>query len=241
LGEQSGWLVSEQLLQYAFVHRIKMDQQQTPSQSLLDAMNWRYSVKLFRRGASIDSDLWSSLESCLALSPSSYGLQPWKFIVVTDAALKRKLRLHSWNQAQVEDCSHYVVVCARETIDEPFVDQYIARMIEVRGGTIEQLAGLKKIIVSDLLRGPRAAKILEYSTWQCYLALGNLVTAAALLKVDTCPIEGFVPAEYDKILGLAGTGWRSVVCCAAGYRHADDKYQNLKKVRNTIESLFERH
>ncbi|HEY3269866.1 MAG TPA: NAD(P)H-dependent oxidoreductase [Geothrix sp.] len=208
-------------------------------ESLLQQLNWRYATKKFDPTKKISTADWSVIEQALILTPSSYGLQPWKFIVVTDPALKAKLRPASWNQSQVEDCSHLVVLTARQDITEADVDHFIERIAEVRGVSIESLAGYKGYMVGDLVNGPRHAIIHEWAARQTYIALGNLMTAAALLGVDACPFEGIEPAKYDEILGLKGTGYATISACPLGYRAADDKYASAHKVRFEAKDVVE--
>jgi len=198
---------------------------------LLAALRWRYATKQFDAKKPIPTALWDALEDILVLSPSSYGLQPWQFFVVTDSSVKAALLPHSWNQPQVTDCSHHVVFAIRSTIDATFVEKYIARIAEVRGVTGESMEFYRGMIHSDLLDGPRSKIILEWAARQAYIALGNLMTSAALLGVDTCPMEGFVPEKYDEILGLSEKGFQSVVACACGYRADSDKSASASKVR----------
>lgn len=208
-------------------------------ESLLQQLNWRYATKKFDPSKKISAADWAVLEQALVLTPSSYGLQPWKFIVVTDPALKTKLRPASWNQSQVEECSHLVVLTAKQDITEADVDRFIARIAEVRGVTAESLAGYKDYMVGDLVKGPRHAIIHEWAARQTYIALGNLMTSAALLGVDACPFEGIEPAKYDEILGLKGTGYATISACPLGYRAADDKYANAPKVRFEAKDVVE--
>lgn len=198
---------------------------------LLGLQSGRYAVKRFDPLRLIPVDLWSALEESLRLSPSSYGLQPWQFLVVQDRDLRKKLRAVSWGQSQVEDASHYVVFLANETMTVEHVNLWIRELAQARGVSEESLAGFRKGVISDVIDGPRAAWAKEWMARQCYIALGNLMTSAALLGVDTCPMEGLDPDRYDEILGLRGSGLRTVVACAVGYRHADDKYQHLPKAR----------
>ena len=200
-------------------------------ESLLQQLNWRYATKKFDPSKKISTADWAVIEKALILTPSSYGLQPWKFIVVTDSALKAKLRPASWNQSQVEDCSHLVVLTAKRDITELDVDRFIDRIAEVRGVTVESLAGYKGYMVGDLVNGSRHAIIHEWAARQTYIALGNLMTSAAMLGVDACPFEGIEPAKYDEILGLKGTGYTTISACPLGYRAADDKYASAPKVR----------
>ncbi len=199
--------------------------------SLLQQLNWRYATKKFDPTRKVPSADWAVLEEALILTPSSYGLQPWKFIVVTDPALKTKLRPASWNQAQVEDCSHLVVFTAKQDITESDVDRFIARTAEVRGVSVESLAGYRGYMVGDLVNGARHATIQEWAARQTYIAMGNLLTSAAVLGIDACPFEGLEPAKYDEILGLKGTGYATVAACPLGYRAGDDKYASTPKVR----------
>jgi nitroreductase len=200
-------------------------------ESLLKQLNWRYATKKFDPARKIPLAVWSVLEEALILTPSSYGLQPWKFIVVTDQALKTRLRPASWNQAQVEDCSHLVVFTAKQDITETDVDRFIARIAEVRGVTAESLAGFRGFMVGDLVNGARHAIIHEWAARQTYIAMGNLLTSAAVLGIDACPFEGLEPAKYDEILGLKGSGFATVAACPLGYRGPDDKYASVPKVR----------
>ena len=199
--------------------------------ALIEVLNWRYATKQFDPAKKIPAAVWEALEDALVLSPSSYGLQPWQFFVVTDPAIKAALRPHSWDQTQVTDCSHHVVFAARTTVDEAFVDKYIARIAEVRGVSPESMGFYKEMMASDILNGPRSKVVQKWAARQVYIALGNFMTSAALLGVDTCPMEGMDPAKYDEILGLPAKGFNTVVACPAGYRAESDKYASLPKVR----------
>src|SRR5512133_1419198 len=209
------------------------------SDSLLQQLAWRYATKKFDPSKKVSADDWAVLEEALILTASSYRLQPWKFIVVTDPALKAKLRPASWNQSQVEDCSHLVVLTAKQDITEADVDHFIERIAEVRGATVESLAGYKGYMVCDLVNGPRHTIIHEWAARQTYIALGNLMTSAALLGVDACPFEGIEPAKYDEILDLKGTGYSTISACPLGYRAADDKYASAPKVRFEAKDVVE--
>ena len=198
---------------------------------LIETLTWRYATKQFDPSKKIPATLWETLEEALVLTPSSYGLQPWQFFVITDPAVKASLRPHSWDQSQVTDCSHFVVFASRCVVDEAFVDKYIARIVAVRGGTTESMKFLKDMMASDILNGPRSKVVQKWAARQTYIALGNFMTSAALLGVDTCPMEGMDPSKYDEILGLPAKGFNAVVACPAGYRSATDKYASLPKVR----------
>jgi nitroreductase len=210
-----------------------------PPGSIDAALNWRYAVKAFDASQQIDSTTWAALENSLVMSPSSYGLQPWKFLVIADAALRAELRPHSWNQSQITDASHLVVFLAKREITSSDLDQLIHATSAVRGVPAEQLGFYRDLMQKDLLDGPRSQQIERWASNQVYIALGTFMTAAALLGVDTCPIEGFSPPDYDRILGLESSPYRTCVVCAAGYRDATDKYAGLAKVRYAPSELIE--
>jgi nitroreductase len=198
---------------------------------LLAAQTWRYATKQFDATKTIPAPIWQALEESLVLSPSSYGLQPWQFFVVTNPDLRAKLRPHSWNQSQITDASHLVVFTIPEKVDVPYMEKYLARIAEVRGVTLESLGFYRDMMMADVIAGPRQAWVREWAARQVYIALGNFMTSAALVGVDTCPLEGIDPREYDAILDLPAKGFNTIVACAAGYRSADDKYATLPKVR----------
>ncbi|MCP9926682.1 NAD(P)H-dependent oxidoreductase [Cyanobium sp. CH-040] len=206
---------------------------------LLPALHWRYATKAFDAGRRIPAETWAALEQSLVLSPSSYGLQPWKFLVIDDPGLRAELRPHSWNQSQVTDASHLVVFLAQRTVSEADLDRLISATSAARGVSPEQLAGYRELMAKDLVHGPRSERIGTWASNQVYIALGTFMTAAALLGVDTCPIEGFSPPDYDRILGLEASLYRSAVVCAAGYRSSEDKYATLTKVRYPASELIE--
>ncbi|MFO1486194.1 MAG: NAD(P)H-dependent oxidoreductase [Verrucomicrobiaceae bacterium] len=195
---------------------------------LITALNWRYATKVFDPTKKIPADTWAALEESLVLTPSSFGLQPWKFLIVQDQELREKLVPHTWKQRQVADCSHLVVMMVKKSLSVEDVDAFITRMAEVRGGTADSLAGFRKMVVGIQSQGYMSK---DWAKMQAYIALGQFMTACALLNIDTCPMEGFVPEKYDEILGLETQGFTTAVLCPAGYRHSDDKYAVLPKIR----------
>jgi nitroreductase len=207
--------------------------------TLISALNWRYATKVFDPARKISSKDLDTLLQSLVLTPSSFGLQPYRFLVVTDPVLKARLREASWGQSQVTDCSHLVVFLARQQMTEADVDHYIQRIAKVRGDQPENLAGYRSMIVGTLVTGPRSASVPEWAARQAYIALGQFMAAAALLGLDTCPMEGLDPKKYDEILDLEATPFRTVVACPVGYRAEADKYASLAKVRFPAEELVE--
>lgn len=201
------------------------------SEDLVTQLNWRYATKKFDAARKIPAELWATLEQALVLSPSSYGLQPYRFIVVGDPELRKQLRAAAWDQSQVTDASHCVVLARRLTLSAADVEEFVNLTTDTRGMARGSLQGYLDMMVGDLVKGPRSAIIKEWTARQTYIALGNLLTSAALLGVDACPMEGFDPAKFDEILGLGAQGYGAACMCALGYRAVDDKYAVAAKVR----------
>ncbi len=200
----------------------------SPSQ-VIERLQWRYATKQFDATKKIDDATWTAIEDSLVLTPSSFGMQPWKFFVVTDDGVRQQLLEHSWKQAQVVDASHVVVLAMKKGVDDAEVDRYINYSASVQGIPAENLEGFGKVIKGFL--GNPQFDVNEWAAKQVYIAIGQLMATAAMLGVDACPMEGFVPTKYDEILGLDKLGYASVLVCPLGYRHADDKYATQAKVR----------
>lgn len=197
---------------------------------LLAALRFRYATKAFDPARKIPAETWCAFEKSLVLTPSSFGLQPWKFLVVENPEIREKLKAASWNQPQLIDASHLVVLTARTDLTQADIDSWIARLSEIQGTPIEVLAGLSGMI-SSFSSAMTPAEKQAWNTRQVYIALGQLMTAAAVLGIDSCPLEGISPADYDTILGLPGTGYATAVACALGYRSPEDKYAVAPKAR----------
>ncbi|MEL6494660.1 MAG: NAD(P)H-dependent oxidoreductase [Cyanobacteria bacterium J06623_7] len=210
----------------------------TPEQ-ILNRLNWRYATKKFDRERQISAADWQTLEQSLVLSPSSFGLQPWKFLVIRNADLRQQLQQSAWNQSQVVDASHLVVLASKTDVQDDDVDRYIQRVTQVRQMPPEKLAGMEKAIKGFLQAPPFPLDTEAWSTRQVYLALGFLIYSAALLDIDTCPIEGFQPAKFDEALGLNAKGYSSKVVCALGYRSPEDKVADMAKVRYETAEVVE--
>jgi nitroreductase len=200
------------------------------------ALEKRYAVKAFDSTKKIPAATWQEIEKSIILTPSSYGLQPWKALVIQDTALREQLVPHSWNQRQVADCSHLVVFITKKALSTSDIDSLIHRIIEIRGGTADALAGYRSMMTGAQEQGYMNE---DWAKKQAYIALGQLMLTAALHGVDDCPMEGFIPAEYDRILGLTDTGYTSAVLCPLGYRSETDRYATLPKVRFSPEQLIE--
>jgi nitroreductase len=209
-----------------------------PNDVIEQQLAWRYATKVFDPTQKISDADWRTLESSLILCPSSFGLQPWKFFVITDPEMKTKLKPATWNQSQVVDASHVVVFAIVKDLSVDHIDRFIARTAEVRGTTVEALAGFRKMLVGTMINPP--FDVNEWAARQCYIAIGFFMAAAAMLGIDVCPIEGFMPEKYDEILELESQGYSACVIAAVGYRSANDKYATMPKVRYKSEEVVKR-
>ncbi len=198
--------------------------------SFTDSLLWRYATKAFDPSKAIsEQELDSQLEA-LRLSPSSFGLQPWTFIVVKNPALRARIREVAWGQSQVTDASHLIVLCARRTIDAAYVKAFVDFIASERAMPRAQLEEYESMMTGFIASHSPEAKA-EWMKRQVYIALGILLASCAEAHIDATPMEGFDPAKVDEILGLGEKNLASVVLCPIGYRSADDGYAALKKVR----------
>jgi nitroreductase len=199
--------------------------------ALTDALHWRYATKKFDPARTIPDDIWAALEQALVLSPSTFGLQPWKFVVVRDRATREKLSEASHGQTQPLECSHFVVFAVRKGLASADVDHYVERISKVRSVPVEKLKGYSDVMKHSAERAREAGTLDGWMARQVYIALGGFMTAAALLGVDGCPMEGIDGPKFDEILGLPSKGYGALCACAVGYRSPDDTMASLPKVR----------
>lgn len=205
---------------------------------LIERLEWRYATKAYDSGRKIDPETWSALESALHLTASSGGLQPWAFVVVTDPEIRGKLVAASYGQTQVRDASHLVVFAARTDFDEQAVDAHVRRTAEVRDVPVESLASFRGMLVGGIVTAKDPVARREWAARQTYIALGTLLTSAALLGVDATPMEGINPAVFDDLLGLGPLGLTTTVIATLGYRSERDRYAAMPKVRFPKEQVF---
>ncbi|MEL6440765.1 MAG: NAD(P)H-dependent oxidoreductase [Cyanobacteria bacterium J06621_8] len=208
-------------------------------QQALEQLNWRYATKKFDATKKIPEASWQTLEQSLVLAPSSFGLQPWQFFVIRNPEIRQQLLEHSWGQTPVVNASHLVVFAIKNEVGNEDVERHIQHMAEVQQVASEKLSGLGNIIKGFINKPPYPLDLKEWAGKQAYIALGFFMTCAAMLEIDTLPMEGFVPAKYDEILDLNSKGYSSVVLCAAGYRADDDKYATAPKVRFPTEQIVQ--
>lgn len=203
----------------------------------LESLNWRYATKKFDSQKQISEEDLNTLLEAIRLSPSSYGLQPYHIYIIKDMDLREKLKAASWGQSQITDASHLIVFANNTSFDTDLIDNYLTNVSETRDIELNNLQPYGDFMKSKLIDLPDNIK----ETWtarQTYLALGNLLSAAADLKIDTCPMEGFEAETYNELLGIKDKGLNTSVVAAIGYRSEEDDTQHYKKVRQSKELLF---
>ena len=203
-----------------------------------DAFLWRAAIKEYNKEAVLISSEVETLLEAVRMSPSSYGLQPYKVLVVENKEIREKLKTASFGQTQVTDASHFVVFVARTDENEKDVALYIENIAKVRGLKKEDLAGYEGMMNGALSHMTAVGAKTAWASKQAYLGLGVLLTTAALMEIDASPMEGFDVAAYDEILGLAKDGYTTAVICALGKRVDAEDYSKLSKVRKSQEDFI---
>ena len=203
----------------------------------IESLQWRYAVKKFDENKSLSETQINTLKEAFNLTATSYGLQPIKMVVIKNKEIQQQLVEHSWNQQQVVQASHLLVICTPKNYTKKEVENYFDLVKEIRNTPDEILNPFKQ-----MLTGTIASKTQEeLSNWtknQAYIALGNLMTVAANEKIDSCPMEGFIPEKYDEILELDKHNLTSVLVLPVGFRAEDDYMKDLKKVRRKTEEVI---
>jgi len=205
---------------------------------MIDNLKWRYATKKFDKQKKVSAKDLSLLKEAVRLTASSYGLQPYKVLDVQNQEIREKLKPVSFGQPQVTDASNLFVFCANDDLTNVHIDEFIALTAATQGVDVAVFKGY-----SDFMKGAfESLTLADKHNWaarQAYIALGNLMTTAASMQIDVCPMEGFDAAQYNELLGLKGSGYSSVVIAAVGYRSAEDQSQFNAKVRKPVEELFE--
>ena len=205
--------------------------------TFLENQNWRYATKKFDATKKItDADL-AFLKEAIRLSTSSYGLQPYRVFIVENPELRAKLVAASYGQAQVADASHLLVFANELNFGEAGIDQLAATICKTRELPLEAIQGYVDYMKGNITGLPEDVRNI-WTAKQTYLALGNLLNAAAELHIDVTPMEGFIPAQVNQILGLDALGLNATLLAPIGYRHVEDATQHYKKVRKSNEELF---
>lgn len=208
------------------------------SHSIIHSLNWRYATKRYDTEKKIPSETIELLKEALRLTPTSYGLQPLKFLFIENPLIRKQLIDFSYNQQSIVEASHLIVIASLRDIQSQEIDQYMKNTAVIRELSIEQLSGY-----SDFLKRIMNTKTTEQKTvWaqkQAYITLGVLIEACAHLRIDATPIEGFDVSGYDDILRLEEKGLTATLVIPLGYRHTEDATQHWKKVRKSEQELFE--
>jgi nitroreductase len=205
---------------------------------IIEDLNWRYATKKFDSIKKISDEDLKTIKESLRLVPSSYGLQPLKFLFIENPSLRQQLREKSFNQSQITDASHLLVICSLTKISEEYIDKHIQNMAQIRSVSTESISGFGKYVKNQILH-LKDEYVSEWNAKQAYIALGQLLHTCASLCIDATPMEGFEKEAYNEILELEKDGLQVVLVCPMGYRSQEDNSQFLKKVRRSNECLFD--
>jgi nitroreductase/dihydropteridine reductase len=205
--------------------------------SLIEKLNWRYATKKFDHTKKLSAAQLDDLLKVIRLAPSSYGLQSYKVLVVEDTTIREQLREAAYGQPQLTEASQVIVFASETNIDEAMVNKHVDNIAKTREIGREHLAAYEQTIVGTVDRLSEDQKI-AWSNKQAYIALGVLLTAAAEMGIDACPMEGFAVGKFDEILGLKEKGLSTSVIVTVGFRAEDDGYSKLAKVRRSEEEMF---
>ncbi len=206
--------------------------------NFIENQNWRYATKKFDATKKVSTEDLETLKKAIQLSSSSYGLQLYKVFIIENPAIRAQLQPVSWGQSQIVEASHLFVFANVVDVQENHIDNYVQNIANTRGLALEDLKGYSDFMKSKIVSLPVEQKAV-WTSKQTYLALGNLLNAAAELKIDVTPMEGFEPEKYNEILGLDKLGLNAALVATVGYRHEEDATQYYAKVRKPIEELFE--
>lgn len=205
---------------------------------LLNDLKWRYATKKYDASKKVSQEDFNKIQEAIQLAATSYGLQLFKVLNIEDRTLREKLLPASWGQPQITDASHLLVFCTPLSAGDTDIDAYLKLKSDKQGIALEDLSGY-----GDFMKGSINAMANDLQKiWmakQTYIALSNGLNAAAALKIDSTPMEGFDPVQYSKILGLEEKGLQATVVLTLGYRSEEDATQHGVKVRKSIEDLFE--
>lgn len=207
--------------------------------NIIESLQWRYATKKFDTTKKLNPQQIHLLKEAFNLTATSYGLQALNLVIVSTQELKEQLVEHSFNQRQVADASHLLVICHPVDFDGKDVKKYFDLVQEIRNTPEEVLAPFRDFLMKEFDNKSTEDKHKSFGK-QAYIALGNLLNVCALEKIDACPMEGFIPTKYDEVLGLTEKGLKSVLALPVGFRAEDDYMAKEKKVRKPLsESIIE--
>lgn len=215
---------------------INLDTFQSNSMDIIESLQWRYATKKFAPNKSVSSEDLETILEAGNLAATSYGLQPVEFVVVSDPALRQRLVPFSYNQPQVGQAPHVIVIAVRTDVDADFIRASAKLTEQVRGLEDGQLDDYAKQMIGAITSMDDDQRLV-WAQKQSYIVLSNLMTACAALKIDSCPMEGFVPAEYNRLLDLESKNLHASVVLPVGYRAEDDEQQGFAKVRKPLKEL----
>ena len=201
-------------------------------------LNWRYATKKFNPEMKISSEDFDTICESLRLVPSSYGLQPVKYIVVNDKSMREKLLPLAYNQPQITDASHLIVICSYRNISPNMVGEHLSLMSEIRNIPLEDLSKFGQNMDASFAK-LSAEELCEWTAKQAYISLGHIMHTCANLRIDATPMEGFNKKSFDEALDLTSKNLQSVLLLAVGYRSSEDNLARLAKVRKSTDDLFE--
>lgn len=204
--------------------------------SIIEKLQWRYAVKKFDKNRILSNEKIEILKEAFNLTATSYGLQPAKLLVIQNKEIQKELVAHSWNQSQVLDASHLLVICVPKSYTTEEVAAYFNLVQKIRNTADEIINPFKKFLTAEIEKKTQE-ELLIWNKNQAYLALGNLLTVCAIEQIDSCPMEGFVPEKYDEVLQLDKQNLTSVLVLPVGFRAEDDYMKDLKKVRKNIDEV----
>lgn len=204
---------------------------------IIKQLQWRYATKKFDASKILPEAKLNTLKEAFNLTATSFGLQTLSLVIVKNKALRESLQPHSYNQPQVVNASHLLVICMQDDIHENDVVDYYNNIKTIRNTPENILKPYREQLVG-MMESKSVEQRQNWSKNQAYIALGNLMTVCAIENIDACPMEGFIPYKYDEILQLKEKGLKSVLILPVGYRHADDMFSTLKKVRKPIDQTI---
>ncbi|WP_031425525.1 NAD(P)H-dependent oxidoreductase [Flavimarina sp. Hel_I_48] len=202
--------------------------------NIIDSLQWRYATKKFDDARQIPQDKLDIITQAFNLTATSYGLQPVRLLVVQDKKLQEELVAQAMGQRQVVDASCVLVFCIEKNVKSPYVHEYFDNVKSTRDTPEKTLAPFREML-ADKFDSQTKEETRNWAINQAYLAMGNLMTVCALEGIDACPMEGFEPDGFDKMLELDVLNISSILIMPIGYRAEDDMFSKFEKVRRSVE------
>lgn len=205
---------------------------------IIENLNWRYATKKFNKNRKVENEKLEALKTAIQLSASSLGLQPYVILEVKDASIRERLYEASWKQASIIEAPHLFVFCNMTSLPDAYLDTCAERRCKARKQDPEQHKGEFIAVVNKLLGDKSAEEIKAFTASETFIAVGTALAACADLRINACPIGGFSPEEYNRILDLEAKGLNAALALPIGYRSENDAYQKAEKLRKSAQELF---